>query len=397
MIGLLLSLALGQDLVVKADRILPVVGAPIDQGVLVVRGGLITEVGPASAVRVPADLPVLTAKVVTPGLVDGLSQVGLTGVLNDDGVDQDHGETAGALHPELRALDGYNPWEELVGWLRERGVTTVQIGPSPGGVIAGRAAVIRTVAAAPEAAALVTDGAVVFTLGEAPKRQAGAPDTRMGEAAAIRQALAGAAEYRERRKLPLADRPAVDLGQEALVDLLERRRKAVIVAHRADDLLAALRLGDEFKLDLVLAGATEGWLVRDAIAAAKVPVLVGPVMIRNWNGMGETGNANFANAARLAEVGVPLGFTGGFEDYVPKVRVVLWEAAVAAAYGLGPERALEALTLGGARAIGVADRVGSLEPGKQADLVLFDGDPFETTSHVCTVVVAGRVVSETCR
>ena len=124
--------------------------------------------------------------------------------------------------------------------------------------------------------------------------------------------------------------------------------------------------------------------------------LVGPVMARSWSPDGELSNMSFENAAILAEAGVPLGFTGGFEGYVPKVRVVLWEAAVAAANGLGAERALHALTLGGATAVGVEDEVGSLQVGKRADLVVFDGDPFEYTSHVCAVVIEGAVVSQSC-
>jgi imidazolonepropionase-like amidohydrolase len=238
---------------------------------------------------------------------------------------------------------------------------------------------------------------VVFTLGDPAKRVNQGPSSRMGAAAAIRQALTEAGEYRERRKLPLADRPPIDLGLEALMELLDGKRRAVIVAHRADDLLTAIRLIEAFELDAVLSGATEGYLVRDALAAAKVPVLVGPVMARSWGMDGERANASYENAALMADVGVPIGFTGGFEGYVPKVRVVLWEAAIAAANGLGSERALEALTLGGARIVGQDAELGSIDVGKRGDLVVFDGDPFEYTSHVCTVVSGGVVVSGECR
>ena len=395
MLTLLAMLASAQDLAVRGDVVYPVRGEPIENGVVLVRDGQIAEVGGMDEVRIPSGYTVIKGKAVTPGLIDGLSQVGLTGIWNNDGADQDHRER-GRVNPQLRAIDAYNSWEPLVGWLREHGVTTVQIGPSPGGLVAGRAAVVQTLAQAPDSVAIESDGAMVFTLGEAAQRGDG-PGSRMGTAADIRQALTRAKEYGERRQLPLADRPEQDLGLDALVDVLSGERRAVFVAHRADDLLTALRIRDEFGLQMTLAGASEAYLVREQLAEARVPVLVGPVMIRNPSLESETANASFENAALLAEAGVPVGFTGGFEGYVPKVRVVLWEAAIAAANGLGRERTLEALTYAPAAFLGIEEKLGSIEAGKQADLVVFDGDPFETTSHVCTVIVNGSVVSDTCR
>ena len=306
---------------------------------------------------------------------------------------QDHRETLRPVQPELRALDGFDPHDELVGWVRDHGVTTMAVGPSPGPVVAGRTLVTDT-AGHP----LDPDAMVVFSLGEAPKRLFGdeGAASRMGTAAQIRQALTDAREYDRRRQLPLADRPGEDLGLAALVDLLRGRRRALFHAHRADDLLTALRIGAEFDLDVVLAGAAEAYVIRDVLAEAEVPVLVGPVMLRGWR-QGEESNASFANAARLADAGVTVGLMTGYESYVPKIRVILWEAAIAAAYGLGSDRALASVTLGNATVLGIDDRVGSLEVGKRADLVVFDGDPFEYASHVCAVVIAGEVASRTCR
>ena len=212
----------------------------------------------------------------------------------------------------------------------------------------------------------------------------------------IRQALVEAQDYAARRALPMADRPPVDLGLDALVDLLEGRRRALVHAHRADDIDTALRIADEFDLDIVLAGASEAWLMADTIAEAGVPVLVGPVMARSWR-EGEQRNSSFSCAGALADAGVQVAFMSGYEGYVPKVRVVLWEAAVAAANGLGPERTLRALTLDAARILGIDDQTGSLEVGKRADLAVFDGDPLEYTTHACAVLVGGEVVSESCR
>ena len=278
MTGLLASLFLmsasAADLAIEATRLHPVSGPPIENGVLLIEDGMITAVGTADQVSIPDGTPTVKGAVVTPGLIDGLSVAGLTGVMNQSN-DQDHREASSPLNPQLRALDGYNPWEDLVGWLREHGITTVVAGPSPGNLISGRTLIASTEAASLEEVVRVTEGAMVFTLGERPKSLfggRGGPESRMGNAAEVRQALAGAQEYATRRSLPRADRPLIDLGQEALVSVLEGKTRAVIVAHRADDILTALRIAEEFDLDLILAGATEGYLVRDAIRSADVPV-----------------------------------------------------------------------------------------------------------------------------
>ncbi|MBX2804105.1 MAG: amidohydrolase family protein [Myxococcales bacterium] len=393
-----LGVAFGVDLAVKGEQVHPVSGPVIEDGVVLVEEGRITAVGPAAEVPIPEGVRVVEGAVVTPGFVDGLGTVGLTGILNSE-ADQDHRESYSPVQPELRALDGFDPWEELLGWVRDHGVTTLHVGPSPGPVVAGRTLLTPSVPGpdlAPDA--YVADGMVVFSLGEAAKRGSEERDvsSRMGAAALMRQALAEAREYASRRRLGLRDRPQVDLGTEALVDLLRGRRKALVHAHRADDLLTALRIAREFDIDVVLAGAAEGYLVREALAEAGVDVLVGPVMLRGWQS-GEQSNASFRNAALLADAGVRVGFMTGFEGYVPKVRVALWEAAIAAGHGLGSERALKALTLDGASILGIEREVGSLQVGKRADLAVFDGDPFEYTSHVCAVVVGGQTVSETCR
>lgn len=391
------SLAFATDLAVRGAVVHPVSGPPIENGVVLVDGDRIEAVGPAAEVAIPEGVPVISGAVVTPGLVDGLSTAGLTGVLNHP-PDQDHREVASPRHPELRAIDGFDPWERLVGWVRDHGTTTMQVGPSPGPVVAGRAAIVSVRSESTGAAVMVADGAVVFSLGEVPKRLFGEDGvrSRMGAAAVVRQALTDARAYAARMRLGRADRPTPDLGLQALADVLQGKRRAIFHAHRADDLLTALRIAEEFDLRSVLAGAAEAYLVRDAIRDAGVPVLVGPVMLRGWRD-GETANASFRNAALLDQAGVSVGFMSGYEAYVPKVRVLLWEAGVAASHGLGLERALHAATLGGATVLGVDGEVGSLQAGKRADLVVYDGDPFEYTTHVCTVVARGQVVSRTCR
>ena len=179
--------------------------------------------------------------------------------------------------------------------------------------------------------------------------------------------------------LPQAPRARFEAGRCWPVSL-EGKVPAIFVADREDDISTALRIAREFSLKPILAQATEGYLARDVIRRAGVPVIVGPTSQR-MDAL-QTENATLENAALLADVGIPVAFSSGFEDYVPKNHVLLFEAAIAAGNGMGRDRALEAATIGAARILGIADRVGSLEPGKDADLALFDGDPFEYTSHV---------------
>ena len=157
---------------------------------------------------------------------------------------------------------------------------------------------------------------------------------------------------------------------------------------------AALRLREEFGFDMVLDGGAESYMVIDEIRRAGVPVILHPSMVRLG---GETGHATLETARRLREAGITVALQSGFEGYVPKTRVVLFEAAIAAANGLSMEDALRTITIDAARVIGQERRVGSLERGKDGDVVVFDGDPFEYTSHVCAVVIEGQVVSEECR
>jgi len=190
-----------------------------------------------------------------------------------------------------------------------------------------------------------------------------------------------------------AEEPGSDLGQAVLRDVLRGEVPALITAHRAHDIQAALRLQEEFGFKMILDGAAEAYLVADEIAAANVPVILHPTMARP---SGTTQNAAFTTAATLHEAGVPVAIQSGWEAYVPKTRVVLYEAAIAAANGLPRRAALASVTREAADILGL-ENVGMIESGQTADLVLFDGDPFEYTTHACTVLSGGQVVSDECK
>ena len=328
------------------------------------------------------------------GLIDAHSVVGLAGILNYDH-DQDQLDTSDPIQPELRAIDAYNAREKLVEWVRSFGVTTLHTGHGPGAVISGQTMLVKTRGETVEEALVDSVATVAATLGPMVERYFRSPGTRAKAVAMLRAELLKAQAYR--RKLRASDparRPEPDLGMETLVRVLDGEIPLMITAQQVPEIMAALRLQREFGFRLILDGAAEAYLVLDEIKQAGVPVILHPTMVRP---RGETVNATLETAARLYEAGIPFAFQSGFESYVPKTRVVLFEAAMAVANGLPRTVALEALTIQAARILGIADRVGSLEPGKDADLVLFDGDPFEYTTHVCGVIIEGEPVHETCR
>jgi len=379
---------------VRGETVYTMAGAPIKDGVVLIKGGKIESVGPASQVRIPEGYRTLTAKVVTPGLVDAHSTVGLAGALNQPH-DQDQLDRGSAVQPELRAFDAYNARETLVEWLRGHGVTTVHTGHGPGATISGQTMVVKTVGDNIGDALVDSMTMVAMTLGPSVGRNYnGSPGTRSRGIALLRSELLKAQEYAKKQKGPADKRGARDLKLEALARVLNREVPALITAQQVPEILAALRLQQEFGFRLVLDGAAEAYLVMDEIKAAGVPVILHPTMVRT---SGETENATLETAKKLVDAGIPVALQSGFEGYVPKTRVVLFEAALAAANGLSFEQALRTVTIDAARAIGQEKRVGSLERGKDGDVALFDGDPFEYTTHVCGVVISGRIVSEQCR
>lgn len=385
---------------VRAGTLHTVSGPPLEDAVVIAGAdGRIEWVGPASEADIPAGVEVLEAAVVTPGLVDAHSVVGLSGALNSNAGpvrDQDQLDRTAPIQPELRAVDAYDATETLVEWVRSYGVTTLHTGHGPGALISGQTMIVKTRGRNVEEATVAPVRMLAATLGRAVASNFESPGTSSKGVAMLRAALIDAQAYRDRAQRAAAggadapEPPARDLAQEALVRALDGELSLLVTANTATEIAAALRLRREFGFELVLDGAAEAYLLLDEIRAAGVPVVVHPPMSRVRNG-------SFETAARLDEAGIPFAIQTGFEGYVPKTRVLLWEAAIAAANGLGRERALEAVTLAAARILGVDGRVGSVEVGKDADLALFDGDPFEYTTHVCGVVIESEVLSRECR
>jgi imidazolonepropionase-like amidohydrolase len=210
--------------------------------------------------------------------------------------------------------------------------------------------------------------------------------------AMLRAEFVKAQEYVKKRETAEPDKkPDRNLSLEVLARVLNREIPLMVTANRSQDIDGVLRLAHEFNIKLILDGASESYLLLNEIKAAGVPVIIHPTMTRAF---GETENLSFETASKLHKAGIPVALQSGYESYVPKTRVVLFEAAVAAANGLTFDQALATITIDAARILGVDGRVGSLEPGKDGDLALYDGDPFEYTSHCTGVVINGQVVSE---
>jgi imidazolonepropionase-like amidohydrolase len=377
---------------VKAATVHTMAGPAITDGVVLIgKDGKIERVGRASDVRIPSGYRTLTAKVATPGLVDAHSVVGLAGALNQPH-DQMQLELSSAIQPELRAVDAYNARELLVEWLRIHGVTTIHTGHAPGALVSGQTMIVKTVGNEVEDATLVPVAAVACTLGtDAFAGQGKSPGTRAKEVAMLRAELVKAKEYVTKMAGPEDKRPSRDLRQEVMGKVIQKELPLLITAQRVVDIMDALRIAKEFDIRIILDGAAESYLVLDQIKAAKVPVIVHPTMARVGD---EMENVSFETPATLKKAGIPVALQGGYESYVPKTRLVLFEAAEAAANGLSFDDALALITIDAARILGVDKRVGSLEAGKDGDVAIFDGDPFEFSSHVTGVVVNGVVVSD---
>jgi len=386
--GLAPSLAAAQaQHAVRADTLYTMTGdGPIVNGVVLIEGSTIAEVGPAADVDIPSDVTVHEATVATPGLIDPRGTVGVSGLENVP-ANQDQLDTSAPIQPHLRAIDAYNPREDLVRFVRQLGITTVHTGHAPGALVSGQTATFSTTGGTVGEALRDSLTTVAFTLGPDAQARFETPGTRPKGVAMLRQELLDA------RATMNDDGPTTDLGQATLQTVLRGEVPALVTAHRAHDIQAALRLQKEFGFDLILDGAAEAYLLADEIAAADVPVILHPTMTRP---SGTTANAAFTTAGVLHEAGVPVAIQSSWEPYVPKTRVVLYEAAIAVANGLPRRAGLESITSAPAQILGL-NNIGTLAPGQTADVALFDGDPFEYTTRVCTVLSGGAVVSDECK
>ncbi len=356
-----------EPLAIRGDVIHTMSGEPLRDGVILIRDGKVERVGRAADVQIPAGMRTIRAQVVTPGLIDAHTIVGLQGYLNEPRV-QDMLENSATIQSELRAVDAFNGQEKLLEWVRGFGVTTIHTGPAPGALVPGQTMIIKTRGPTVDDGLLNESAMLCVTLGEGglSGERGKAPGTRPKEIAMLRSELIKAREYDRKRELrarkpatqPDEKEPTRDLRLDAMVRVIKKQMPLLVTAQRAQDILLALKLAKEFDVNIILDGASESYLVIDQIKAAGVPVIIHPTMYRT---RGEAENLSFETASKLRAAGIPIALQSGYESYVPKTRVVLFEAAIAAANGLRFEDALATITIDAAKILGVSDRVGSIE------------------------------------
>ncbi len=382
--------ARAQAIAITGGTVHPVSGAPIENGIVLIRDGRIVSVG--ADVAIPADARRVDArgKVVTPGLIHASSNLGLLEVESIDATDET--DVEGDVTPAFDVSAGLNPDNVRIPVARLEGVTSTIALPG-GGFVAGQAAWIGLLGDRREDLLRRAGVATLANLGPAAKG-AGAGARARG-LARLERHLDDAAEYERRRAdfrrnaiQPLSA-PAEEL--EALLPVIRGERPLYVAVNSERDLRNALHLAAARKLRLVLLGAAEGWKLAPEIARAGVPVVINAFQnVPRFDNLG----ARWDNAALLAEGGAAVVITEG-ESGGP--RNLRWAAGHAVRNGLPWARALEAVTLAPARALGVADAAGSLEPGKVADVVVWSGDPFEYASRAELVLIGGREVPQASR
>ena len=376
------------QIAVKGDTVWTMAGEPIVNGVVLVNNGKIQAVGSAAQIKIPANYRVIAAKVVTPGLIDAHSVVGLNGYLNQPH-DQMALDASSPIQPELRAIDAYNTEERLIEWIRQFGVTTIHTGHQPTALISGQTMIAKTIGKTVDDATLVPTAMVAVTLGEdALAGQGKSPGSRAKEASMLRAEFIKAFENSRKSD------PPKDLRSDIMMRIVKREIPLLVTANKVQDIETALRLAKEFNLRIVIDGAAEAPLAIDDIKASGFPVILHPTMARPG---GDGKSLSMETAAKLKAAGIPVALQSGYEGYVPKTRVVLYEAAMAAANGLSQRDALALITIDAAKILGLDNRIGSLEKGKDADIAMYDGDPFEWTSHCTGTIINGLVVSDVVR
>lgn len=378
---------------VTGGYVVPVEGAPIDGGTVLLRDGKVAAIG--AKVRVPKGARVVdaTGRWVLPGFVEAHAHLGVHEEA-EGWAGQDTNEMTDPNGARMRALDAINPAEEGFRDALSGGVTTAVVKPGSGNPIGGQSVALKTWGRIVDEMVVKAPAGVKSALGENPKRVYGdqkkLPSTRQGVAAVIRDAFTKAQDYQVRRDRALKGKEPFDRDTtlEVLVRVLDGELPWSQHSHRADDIATAVRLSEEFGYRLVLHHGTEGHLLADVLAAKGIPVVIGPLF--TTRSKVELRNRSLRNPGLLAKAGVTIAITT--DHPVVPIHFLVHQATLAVKEGLDRDEALRALTINPARISGVDDRVGSLGVGKDADVVIWSGDPLDVMSRALTVFIGGREV-----
>lgn len=370
-------------------------GKLLPRGTVLIANGKIAAVG--ENVTIPSDTDVdiydATGMVVMPGFIDAHTHLGILEEVFEEG--DDLNEITDPITPHLRAIDAINPMDIAFQDALQAGITTVVTGPGSANILGGEMVAMKTCGSVVDDMVICCPAGLKAALGENPKRVYGpnkkTPVTRMASAALLRESLVRGQQYLEKQNRALLGKgepPERDLKMESVVRVLRREIPLRVHAHRADDIMTALRIGREFSLRMVIEHCTEGHLVADRLAKSGVPAVVGPVLTNRSKVelMGHT----LKTAAALARQGV--NFAIMTDHPVVPVQYLPISAGLTTRGGLSEEQALRAITSGAASILGLEDRIGSITPGKDGDIVVLSGHPFNLTTVVKRVYVGGKII-----
>ncbi len=396
-------------LVLKGATLYTVTDGIVPNGILVVQDGKIVTVGPSSEVTVPDDAVVrdVSGKVILPGLVDTHSHLGVYPhprvPANADG-----NETTGPVQSVVRALDAIYPSDPGIRMAQAGGITTANIMPGSGNAVGGQTAYVKLRGRTIEDMLIHKDGiqgGMKMANGENPKRAYASrkqtPATRMAVAALQRQLFIRAQNHQKKwdayaekkEEGEKAKPPDPDIALDPVIEILQGKRTVHFHTHRADDIMTAIRLAEEFQFPLVLQHVSEGYKVADEIARRNIPCSV--IVLDAPGGKPEAIEMTLRNAAVLEKAGVKVAFHT--DDPITDSRFFLRMAALAIRAGMSEAAALRALTIHAAEMLDLQDRIGSLEVGKDADLVVLSGPPFSVYSHVLETYIEGEKVFDRSR
>ncbi|TCP56529.1 imidazolonepropionase-like amidohydrolase [Tamaricihabitans halophyticus] len=385
------------DIAITGGYVVPVDGEPIDGGTVLIRDGKIAEIGADADVDVPDDMSSVDAQGnwVLPGFIDAHAHLGV----HEDGEGWSGNDTNEMTDPNgarFRAIDGIDPTDVAFDDALAGGVTSVVIKPGSGNPIGGQTVAVKTWGRTVTDMLFGASVSVKSALGENPKRVYGekdrTPSTRLGVAAVIRQAFTEARNYAAQRAHAEGEgKPFdVDLSKETLARVLAGELYWDQHTHRADDIVTAIRLAEEFGYQLIVNHGTEGHLVADVLAAKDIPVIVGPLFTSRVKV--EVRNRTLRNPGVLARAGVRIALTT--DHPVVPIDFLVHQATLAVKEGLDSDTALRALTVNPAAMLGLDDRVGALKPGLDGDVVIWSGDPLDVMNRALRVFVRGEQVYE---
>jgi imidazolonepropionase-like amidohydrolase len=387
-----------QTIAITGGKVYPVSGPPIENGTVLMRDGKIVAVGKDIAIPSDAQKVDATGKWVTPGLVNAYTNLGFGDVGFSAGPRELRAKRGDGIASGFATWEGYNPQSTLIAPAREGGVTSVVASPS-GGLISGQAAIVDLMDAMALTDVIVkAPVTMVAQIDDDESAQVGAKGELYGR---LRDLIEDTKAYARRkadfergqtRKYVASRR---DL--EAMIPIVEGREALTVEAEQASDIEGMLALAKEYGLKIVIAGGAEAWKVADKLAAAKVPVLTGAMnnIPQTFSSLG----ARQENAAMLRKAGVAVALigNGGGDEEMFNIRNIRYEAGNAVAYGMSWDDALRGITLAPAEIYGVSDKVGSLRPGREANVVIWSGDPFEFSSRAEAVYIRGKKVDSPSR